>query len=1140
MPSRAQLEEFKTSFKDVGSEALIMKDSMFPMEEVELPENDPPSPFPEGLDEIPFTPAEALLEPGSDIDDDIEPALPPGSLSDAPDPGFDFSDILGNGLDSLGLGLDQGDSESSLYEEPTEPPPAPSPETELPEDLLSGFSDDLETGGLPIDEEMSETIEKIPEPEDFSASAGLDLGDLGGDFPMDMGETSPEVPADSAAPGVENETPPDFSDIEFPDIDLSQAVDMGGESREEPLPKTGQDNDDFNLENIGDFGSNSSFKSGFETIDLETDAGPEDETANAPANDLTGDFDAGDFGSDLSIPDFGGDLDAGGMEQESALPAEETAESFGSEDLGADFDTGDFGLDMSTPGMDGGFAAEPAEEIQDTTPGLEGDDFGELPETGEETGTPDAFDAFTAGDDWKVPDTPLETPDFSAPPPAAEDFGDFSLPGFDDAGKPGAEPSLEFGVTEEVEEIRLSEDDYRRLQDTLSAYPLNLRIACEELIAEQAVDPAQMSALIKLLTRGAPAKETAALAGKILGRAIPIPKGYAKQTGEELEEEQASLGYIFVKRFLPVLRIAGAIAVVAVSLGYLIWRFAVLPMQAERRYKEGYALIQSAEYVLANERFRQGFEIHRVKNWFYRYAEAFRDERQYIYAERKYDDLLRFYPRDKKGALDYAAMETYYIKNYQKADRIIREHILDYSINDREGLLALAENNLAWGEFEYSRYDEARAAYARLMEKYGRQDPYLEGMLKYFIRTDNLGEVLPLRSYFMSNPKKRKITVPTLAELGGYLLDKQLEEPDGVPNEYADKIEGIRDVLIRAIETDRTYPESYYHLARYYNHYESVSEERQTLRDAIRVFAAAPEETPRRAAYRIDTHRRYAEVLIKAREFFPAEEELIRGVRLYEDARARQVIKTSSPEFGRLYANLGDLEFYVKSGNMDAALRFYEEAERNGWAPPEIQYRMGAAHYQNEQWEEALRRFFALTSIMPNNKRLLYALGNTSYLRGNYFAAQGYYNRLMDLLDMERIRNPNLVPGLQTDDQDLVERIMVSDNNLGVTLEALTRITGDTSYRSRALYLFSESIRAWDILTRDPQSMARMRPFRELYGPGINLAYLNTQNILHPSPSYDQQIFMRIDRDSLESSPWELLVPRDYRLSDQLLPTGAE
>jgi tetratricopeptide (TPR) repeat protein len=302
----------------------------------------------------------------------------------------------------------------------------------------------------------------------------------------------------------------------------------------------------------------------------------------------------------------------------------------------------------------------------------------------------------------------------------------------------------------------------------------------------------------------------------------------------------------------------------------------------------------------------------------------------------------------------------------------------------------------------------------------------------------------------------------------------------------------------------------------------------------VQVFAAAGEDNSRRAAYRADTHRRYGEVLIKAREFFPAEAELLRGRRIYEDARARGVLKTQS-ELGRIYADLGDLEFFIKNGDMETALGLYQEGERNGWAPPEIQYRMGAAHYQLGQWEDALQRFFVISGVMPNNKRLLYALGNVSYMRGNYFAAQGYFNRLMDLLEAEQVRFTSLTAGSGPDEMDLAERIMVADNNLGVTLETLTRISGNTAYRGRALALFSESIRAWDVLTRNPESMSRLRPTGDLYGPGVNLAFINVQNILRTQPGYEPQIFMRIDRDMLEPSDWEALVPRDYRLSENLL-----
>jgi tetratricopeptide (TPR) repeat protein len=391
----------------------------------------------------------------------------------------------------------------------------------------------------------------------------------------------------------------------------------------------------------------------------------------------------------------------------------------------------------------------------------------------------------------------------------------------------------------------------------------------------------------------------------------------------------------------------------------------------------------------------------------------------------------------------------------------------------------------------------------------------------------------------MKDPKKRKMTVPTRAELGAYLLDKRFEESNGVPDEYADRIEGIRDVLLMAIQENNKYPESYYHLARYYHHYGSASEERQSLKEAIRAFSAAPEESSRRAGFRVDAHRRLAEIMINSREFFPAGEELLQAKRLYEDALSRQVLKTNAM-FGRIYADLGDLEYFAKDGNMEAALQLYRQGEQNLWAPPEIQYRMGAAHYQLEQWEDALLRLFPLVPAMPGNRRLLYALGNVSYQRGNYFTAQGYYNQLMDMLDAQRLRFPNLTPGSRPEEQDLTERIMIAENNLGVTLEALSRVSGDISYRSRALGLFADSIRAWDVLTRDPETMTRMQSLQDLYAPGVNLPFLNVRAITFSEPNYDPQIFIRIDKDGLEPSPWEELISRDYRLSDHSLPMQVE
>jgi tetratricopeptide (TPR) repeat protein len=745
------------------------------------------------------------------------------------------------------------------------------------------------------------------------------------------------------------------------------------------------------------------------------------------------------------------------------------------------------------------------------------------------------------GDEPELPaDAPapdLLAPDFltedvsapEAPAPDIPEIEDFLVPGLDTPHEEEAPPApveteSEKGrpkakkVPDTVEEIVLSDEDFARLKKTLEKFPLNLRIACKEAIAEKAVKPADMSALIRLLTRGAPAREVARLVGKILERTITIPRGWERKTGEELEAEQASFAYVFTKKFLPVFALVMFITVALGSAVYLAYEFVYKPLRADFIYRAGYERIPLGEYTRANERFDTAFRLHRKKDWLYKYAEAFRDERQYILAEDKYDALLYFYPHDKKGALDYAAMEKDYLRNFEKADRIVRNDILDWITDDRDGLLALGDINLDWGEIDPSRYEQARLAYARVISRYGPSDPLFERMLLYFIRTDNLKEVLPLQDYFMASEKK-KITPPTLAELGGYLLDKRFEEVRGVPDENIELIENIRDVLLRAVKGDFSLPEPHYHLGRYYRHYGSNADERQALEIAEANFEAAVRESPRRIRYHIDTERSLAALFTAGHEFFRAEEALVKGATLYEDAVNRRLLVPSA-EFGRLYADLGDLEYFTKAGDMETAIRYYERSEANGWAPPEIQYRLGAAHYYLRQWEDALQRFFNVSVEVPFNRRLLAALGNAAYLRGDLFAAQGYYSRLLTMLERDRSVYLRLDPVNNREHAELAERLLVAQNNMGVTLEGLTRRTGSVGYRAQALGLYAESSRIWDNLSRDPQTLVRPGA-ADLSAPGINLAYLNTRSALYPVPGVEPQIFMQIDKDVLEPSEWE-------------------
>ena len=1022
--------------------------------------------------------------------------------------------------------------------------------TDLPPGFLDGFADEIEA-------ERGQAPSSADSP-GFDDDLGIDLGDLGldsfpdiapvealpsggaefeGAFPkMDSGESFELPPEGDDFPGGLGgfgEGAPGDSSAEIADFSQEEA----------PAEGDAFNFDDFDMEGFtdtpepgdSDFSSDSGFPSdtalsmdtgfpeesglGTESIDFdigETPAFSDSDTALSTEtafdlSDPAGMMDLSDPADmmDMSDPsDFSGQADSLGAEAFD-FPGEDAAFGLGDADdqtTDTSFDEDSFGFGEEMPGLDAGAV------LEDTS----GDSFGSFntdSELGAGFGDGDYFDA----------------------------LDEFASPGMDDAfdeSPHGISTSAsKSAASDEVEEINLSFEELEKLLATLSSYPLNLRIACEELIAEQAVAPEEMSKLIKLLVRGAAARDAARLTGKILGKTIHVPKDYEKLTGIALEEEQSSFSYIFVHNFLPVFKLFLAICFAFLTIGYLSWRFIYTPIRAERIYRLGIERIEAGDYRRAVERFWEAFAIHPRRAWFYTYARAFRDARQFTLAEQKYRELLYFTAArnrrripEKAAVLEFADMYTNFIGDFESAQRLLRRYILDFFPEDREALTALGDNYLAWSEHDPSRLEYAREAFARVIENHGRTDPMLERMLIYFIRTDDLEQVLALQSHFMDS-RRAVISSTTLAELGGYFLDKRMEEIRGVPNQFLDHIGGIREILLRAIRQDPWLPESYYHLARYYNYFRNFHYEMLTLQAAVHIFDHAPEFNARRIRYHINTLNRYAEVIAGRREFFRAEEYLIRAANLFQNAVSRRLL-TSAPEFGRIFANLGDLEYFVKDGNMQRALDYFRVAELHGWAPPEMQFRMGAAHYQLHQWGPALERFTAAHREITPNRRILYALGNASFMRGNYHAAQAYFDRLLEMLNADRDRLPAIMATDDVNQLDLAERLMVAQNNLGVTLEALAERTGNIAYRSRAQGLFIQSELAWDVFTRNPMTMIRMRPSPYITAPGVNPAFLNIQNSLSPIADFEPYFFIRVDMDLLEPSPWEALAPLGPRLSE--------
>ncbi|MCL2608766.1 MAG: tetratricopeptide repeat protein [Treponema sp.] len=991
--------------------------------------------------------------------------------------------------------------------------PTSTDETQSPDLSDDPFADFAGTELGSTDETQAPDIRDDPFA-DFAQTDDAQTPDLDDDPFADFEGAELGSTDETQVPGLD-----DFDPFARTDDDVRQ-VDLGDDPFADfaPADETAS-TDDAQSPDLGELGDFTDFSRPAETDDAESPALDDDPFAKT--DDDVRPVDLGDdpFAStdDTASTDEAQSADLDGSDpfartDDDIRPVDLNIDPFAdfasggdgeSDDLGddpfADFPaTTEAGGEEST-GLEDAFAR--TDEDGEQLPSFEGFEFPEEEAGGE--GGPVGLD------DFRFPEELEKTA--AKPQPQA---GEKAKAGFLGRGK--AEDNKPPAPVR-FENIKITPEEFRRLQRTLADYPLNLRIACQEIIAEKIGKPEKVNALVRNLVDGAPARATAILAGDLLDRTIFIAKGFQKSSGEALEAEQSTFKYALKKSFLPAFRVILFIVLLMASVGFLGYRFVYIPLLADSIYRDGYGRIAESDYEGANGRFAEALRHRPVRNWFYRYAEAFRERRQFALAEEKYEQLLRFFPRDHKGVLDFADLQTNYLHNYERADSLLRRQILDFSPDDFDALLAVGDNSLAWSEIEPDRLDDARIAYARVLERHGWTPPVVERMLRFFIRDDNLGEVINLQEWFDADPK-RGMRATTLAELGGYLLDKQSEQTRGIPNPFLGRIRGITDILIEAIRLDPSLPEPHYQLARFYNGLGRPEEERVALEHAVRTFDAAPEEaeTARRLRMRIDAHRRYADVLIDSGEFLQAEAQLVRGISLYEGGINRWML-TPSPNYGRLFANLGDLEYFVKSGDMEAALNFYRRAEQQGWAPPEMRFRMGVAYYQMEDWGNAIEQMFVASRDLPLNRRVLFALGNAAMMRGDYASAQGFYGRLLEVLESHRSRLPVLLPNDGAEYLELAERMMMAQNNAGVASERLAAQTGDLSHRTRAMAYYAEAQRAWDARSRDPTTMIR--------SGSVPLPYLNMRGALYPEPGFEPQIFVRIDRDALETSRWERLAP---------------
>ena len=837
-----------------------------------------------------------------------------------------------------------------------------------------------------------------------------------------------------------------------------------------------------------------------------------------------------------------GDLDFGPGD---AAPAEAAdAAETSEEDSGIPdglFDAGDFDLGGAAEGGAApDFSAE--DEIPDyDTSGLD-DEGGEEVAEGDENAPLEVFDTSEMeGMDFGIQDTDSQLGgggegDFELG--SHDDFameGEFEIPGFSDvttakeekSSKPklatgkdkGKKPKgkgknkeldePDFSNAVESEELppnTLSDAQYKVFLQNLSEYPLNVRLAFEDFIVQdEFTDDAEFEIIEKILNK-APARTVAGMLEKMLDTSIPIPRDFEHRTAAEYEAYKKSLSYQLRNKIIPGVLLGLLLTIVGWGLikftNYCIYR----PLKANSLYKQGYALLQADEYPQAEMRFEEAVKKRINKKWFFKYARGYREHKQYQRAGNMYQNILRYFRHDKMAGLEYADMELNDLANYERAEEIVRREVLDYHINDADGILKLGDVFLEWGtEKDPSKLELAREQYATLIQLYKPTDLYMSRMMRYFIRTDNLREVIQMQKNF--EKREKSLGSDDWTELSGYLLDKYYGTLAPSEEYLRFEIEGLRGLLLRAVKTNPDNPIAQYNLAKYFLKTNETAAIESTLQRAIEKFNTVPSMKKRDLYKYIDSYRLLGEHYIGTTDYLQAQEQFAEGISLFTTERDNAGFE-GTPAIGKLYEDMGDIKYTI-SGDYDDALFNYKYSVELENDSPSIRYRIGYIQYKKKNYSEALGAFMKAGDGNVKERNLMLAMANTLYLRGDDYAAQGYYNQLIDELDDNIAENGLVLPQTNIKDYDLVNTYLYASNNYGVTLYKLAKRTGNSALNAQAMVQLSQSVRAWDALTRNQQSMVRLE--------GSNLAEQNIKYITHPIPEFEPSVYTDISKTLLDN-----------------------
>ncbi len=649
--------------------------------------------------------------------------------------------------------------------------------------------------------------------------------------------------------------------------------------------------------------------------------------------------------------------------------------------------------------------------------------------------------------------------------------------------------------SESAQVFEISHGDMEKLETALYVLPLNLKIAIQDFLSDDATSVEQLNKMIALVMQEASPRQVAGLYKKFTGKQVDIPRGYEKKSGEDFARERASLRTFVRERVFPRILLGLGVFFSLWLLTVILFQFVYRPLKAESLYSQGVRAIGQDDYALGEEYFNSAFfgwdlgtfQVRGVprEDKFFLYADAYRDRRKFDLAEKKYLQILQAYPENGDARNAYAELLSRQLIRYRDAEYVLKgadplmlseaisgklpyesiplEEITE--INDLKSLILLGDNYLAWAETDPDMYEKARYIYATILKdkRGGGTDEVLLRMFRYLIRTDNEKEIESLR--LMYRDKEKVNASPTLqaevfSELAGWLIDKG-------------RALDAREFILKAESADRTVPDSHYQYARFFSETYNYEGEKDALTNALGFLGQMPELDKRHIFMQIDAYRRLGNLSLYTGEDGKAEQLYLMALEIYENSHRLNLIGTS-PEIGALYTELGNLK-YDTSTDYDRAMEYFELAKANQGDSPEINYKMGYIHYTGGTGDEsaALMDFYRVSRAYPDNRNLLLAMGNTLTKRGDFYGAVSHYEQLLAQLRVQERNIKVLLPDEKEEEWALLEYLIMTYNNLGVAQSGIAEKTPNRAMERSALSSFTASSEYFDKLLRNRSTARR-------------------------------------------------------------------